>query len=66
MKWNIDGFVEVHFDVLGIDAETEAEAIQIFKETVIDNHNLNVKGYGEYQPTELNFDNVDAYEDFDD
>lgn len=65
MKWNISAIVELHFDVFDIEADSEEEAIEIFKQTVSDNHNLDVVGYGEFQPSEVNFDIENVWEDFD-
>lgn len=65
MKWNISSIVELHFDVFDIEADSEEEAIEIFKKTVSDNHNLDVDGYGEFQPSDVSFDEINAWEDFD-
>lgn len=65
MKWNISAVVELHFDVFDIEADSEDEAIQIFNKTVSENHNLDVVGYGEFQPSEVNFDIENVWEDFD-
>ncbi len=63
MKWNINSILEVHFDNCEIEADTEDEAIQIFKERVEENHNLRVIGYGEFQPTQVDFEiNIDEDE----
>ena len=66
MRWNINGIVELHFDVFDVEADSEEEAIEKFKREVSENHNLNVIGYGNYQPSEVNFETVDVWEDFDD
>jgi hypothetical protein len=65
MRWNLSAIVEVHFDVFDIEADSEEEAIEIFKNRVSENHNLNVKGYGEYQPSQIDFDDINVWEDFD-
>lgn len=65
MKWNISAIVELHFDVFDIEADSEEEAIEIFKQTVSDNHNLDVVGYGEFQPSDICFDIENVWEDFD-
>jgi hypothetical protein len=64
MRWNISAIVELHFDVFDIEADSEDEATEIFKQRVSDNHNLDVVGYGEYQPSEINFDEINVWEDF--
>ncbi len=65
MRWNINGIIELHFDVFDVEADSEEEAIEKFKREVSENHNLDRIGYGDYQPSEVNFDMIDVWEDFD-
>ena len=65
MRWNLSAIVEIHFDVFDIEADSEEEALEIFKNRISENHNLTVKGYGEFQPSEINFDIENVWEDFD-